>query len=142
MDRMLRRPTLRAFILAALLSGVSFASATAGETSSPCVPMPVVHRAVPPIDPQLPRDAIAVASLNMAARPEITDTLAAWTQRRSIDVLLLQEVGGPSVDGEAFVASLSERLGFHFAYAPATVFGDASKQGLAIVSRDPITDVR
>ena len=56
--------------------------------------------------------------------------------------MLLQEVGGHGVDGATFVASLGHQLGYHFAYAPADRFGDEETQGLAIMSRGPIDDVR
>jgi endonuclease/exonuclease/phosphatase family metal-dependent hydrolase len=82
-----------------------------------------------------------IASLNMAGQPRIADALASWVRTRGLDVVLLQEVGGHGVDGAAFVAALGERLGYHSAYAPADQFGDQT-QGLAIVSRGPIDDVR
>jgi endonuclease/exonuclease/phosphatase family metal-dependent hydrolase len=80
--------------------------------------------------------------LNLAAQPQIADALTAWTESRTIDILLLQEVGDGSFDGAAFVSALSARLGFHSVYAAANVMGDGHTQGLAIVSRYPLDDVR
>jgi endonuclease/exonuclease/phosphatase family metal-dependent hydrolase len=78
----------------------------------------------------------------MAGQPRIEDALASWVRRRESDVVLLQEVGGHGVDGATFVASLGQRLGYHSTYAPADRFGDEETQGLAILSRGPIDDVR
>jgi len=80
--------------------------------------------------------------LNLAAQPQITDAVTAWTESRAIDILLLQEVGDGSFDGAAFVAALSERLDFHSVYAAANIMGKGHTQGLAIVSRYPLDDVR
>src|SRR6478736_1741808 len=86
--------------------------------------------------------SVAIVSLNMAGQPRIEDALASWVRRRESDVVLLQEVGGHGVDGATFVASLGQRLGYHSTYAPADRFGDEETQGLAILSRGPIDDVR
>jgi endonuclease/exonuclease/phosphatase family metal-dependent hydrolase len=139
---MLRGSVTRPLILAVLLSGMSLAAAAPGAASAPCTPLPVTHRAAQIIPAQPTQHGLGVASLNMAGKPQIEDALTAWAQQRGIDILLLQEVGDLSVDGATFVAALSERLGFHFAYAPANVFAEARTQGLAIVSRHPITDVQ
>ena len=89
-----------------------------------------------------PADVVTVGSLNLHGEAQIGDTLAAWAERRGIDVLLLQEVGHPEVDGEPFAAALSERLRFHSVYAPATVLEGERAQGLAILSRYPLESVR
>jgi len=57
-------------------------------------------------------------------------------------VLLLQEVGGAKGDGAAFVEALAARLRYHLVYAPANLMGDGEMQGLAILSREPLTEVR
>jgi endonuclease/exonuclease/phosphatase family metal-dependent hydrolase len=93
-------------------------------------------------DQSQPSRTFTIASLNLAGQPRIAEALEAWTQAREIDILLLQEVGHRSLDGEAFVATLSERLQFHSVYAPANPIGDTHTQGLAIVSRYPLDHVR
>lgn len=103
--------------------------------------MPVTHRVASPSDPTA-RHGLVIASLNMAGRPDIGEVIRAWARQRAIDVLLLQEVGDVSKGGEGFVATLGERLGFHAAYAPARRLNNAHTQGLAIVSRHPLTEVR
>ncbi len=99
---------------------------------------PAAATSAPPPTPA----SVAIASLNMAGQPRIEDALASWVRRRGSDVVLLQEVGGHGVDGATFVASLGQQLGYHFVYAPADRFGDEVTQGLAIMSRGPIDDVR
>ena len=99
---------------------------------------PAAATSAPPPTPA----SVSIASLNMAGQPRIEDALASWVRRRGSDVVLLQEVGGHGVDGATFVASLGHQLGYHFVYAPADRFGDEVTQGLAIMSRGPIDDVR
>src|SRR5262245_56344713 len=105
--------------MAAAVLGVATFAAGRAEASASCAPVGVVERQSSATDTQVAQRPFTIASLNMAGQPQLEKVLAAWTAERSIDTLLLQEVGHPSVDGAAFVASLSERLGFHFAYAPA-----------------------
>jgi endonuclease/exonuclease/phosphatase family metal-dependent hydrolase len=115
------------------------------EAKDPCVAWPVAHTASLATAVQTAKnpDTFAVASLNMAGRSRIADVLMEWTDQRALDVLLLQEVGEESNDGARFANELAERLGFHVAYAPANRLGDTSStQGLAIVSRYPLNDVR
>lgn len=113
------------------------------DASSPCVPRPTtVGFSVPTTSQSPDHTHTVVASLNLAGEARIASELVAWTRQRNIDILLLQEVGHPSNDGAAFVAALSEQLGSHFAYAPATTIDETGSQGLAIVSRYPIEDIR
>ena len=115
------------------------------EAKDPCVAWPVAHTASQATAAQTAKDpdTFAVASLNMAGQSRIADVLMEWTHQRTLDVLLLQEVGEKSNDGARFAADLAERLGFHVAYAPANRLGETtSTQGLAIVSRYPLADVR
>lgn len=119
------------------------ATATRAETPTPCVSPPIAQRqASASADQSQSSRMVTIASLNLAGQPRIADALEAWTQTREIDILLLQEVGHRSLDGEAFVAALSERLQFHAIYAPANLIGDTHTQGLAIVSRYPLDHVR
>jgi endonuclease/exonuclease/phosphatase family metal-dependent hydrolase len=111
------------------------------ETRAPCISHPVAQGEVDAPAEQ-PAHTFTIASLNLAGQPQIAEPVATWTAKRAIDILLLQEVGHPSDDGETFVAALSERLGYHFVYAAANVVGKAHTQGLAIVSRYPLDDVR
>lgn len=129
----------RALALATLLGVFSVHAAQAGETDR-CAPMPVTHHVASAIAQPAPRGTV-IASLNMAGRADIRDVLVAWARQRAIDVLLLQEVGGQSEDGERFVTTLGERLGFHVAYAPANRLDETHTQGLAIVSRQPLNEV-
>ena len=126
-----------------LLTGIFFgmAMASAGAEAPPCAPF-AVARQEPGTRTDAPARPFTIGSLNLAGKAQIGDALAAWAERRGIDVLLLQEVGHPSVGGEAYVAALSERLGFHAVYAPAYVIGESHTQGLAIVSRYPLDAVR
>jgi endonuclease/exonuclease/phosphatase family metal-dependent hydrolase len=126
-------------------AGVLLACASYAYAATPatCAPEPVTHASVDadvdgPVDST---SALTIASLNMAGHPQITDVLSAWVRDRSVDVLLLQEVGNETNDGAAFIASLSRQLGLGVAYAPATRFENGSAQGLAIVSRYPLNDV-
>lgn len=112
------------------------------EASDACVPMPVTAGAAPAASQVISQDRMAIASLNIAGNPRIADALVDWTRERAFDVLLLQEVGSSSHDGAEFAAALSARLGYHFAYAPAQPLGKSGTQGLAIVSRHPLRDIR
>ena len=127
--------------LAALCLAVT-AAAPVVDASSPCVPRPTTISLSPPRNAPAHPAPTVVASLNLAGQDRIASELVAWTHLRNIDILLLQEVGHPSIDGAAFVAALSEQLGFQFAYAPANLIDEAGSQGLAIVSRYPLDDVR
>jgi endonuclease/exonuclease/phosphatase family metal-dependent hydrolase len=128
-------------LFAAALYG-ALALATPAVASTPCVPLSVTEgpNTAATLDPD--QSTFTIASLNLAGRAEIADALETWIRTRLFDIILLQEVGHRSIDGEAFMAALSDRLGFHFAYAPADVLDDAHTQGLAIVSRYPLDDVR
>jgi endonuclease/exonuclease/phosphatase family metal-dependent hydrolase len=127
------------FVAATAFCGISVASLRT-EPLTPCAPLPTTQRQVSPSAGQTSR-AFTIASLNLAGQPNIGDALETWTQSRGIDVLLLQEVGHRTVDGNAFVAALSERLNFHSVYAPANPM-EGNTQGLAIVSRYPLSNVR
>jgi endonuclease/exonuclease/phosphatase family metal-dependent hydrolase len=104
--------------------------------------MPVAQSAAVMNDLQPAQNGLSIASLNTAGDPRTADTLARWARERAIDVLLLQEVGSRSHDGAAFVAALSDRLGYGFAYSPAQRLGIEETQGLAILSRDRLEDIR
>jgi endonuclease/exonuclease/phosphatase family metal-dependent hydrolase len=127
-------------VVSVLLTCASLAHAAA---PAPCVPRPVTHASADSdVDGPLGSEAsFTVASLNVAGRARITDVLSAWVHDRAVDVLLLQEVGDETDDGAAFIASLGQRLGLGFAYAPATRLENGHAQGLAIVSRYPLDEV-
>jgi endonuclease/exonuclease/phosphatase family metal-dependent hydrolase len=133
-----RVPPLRIGILCCLV----FAGATRVDASVPCVPGPVTHGAISADAPSPATDLLTIGSLNIHGRPDIIEALVRWTHERVLDILMLQEVGQLSVDGAALGSMLSERLGFHFVYAPARLVGDTQTQGLAIVSRYPLGNVR
>jgi endonuclease/exonuclease/phosphatase family metal-dependent hydrolase len=86
-------------------------------------------------------ETLTIASLNVAGQARIAEALERWTLERRIDVLLLQEVGSTSNDGEVFVTSLGERLAAHFAYASSDSPTSSRRQGLAIVSRYMLADI-
>jgi endonuclease/exonuclease/phosphatase family metal-dependent hydrolase len=119
-----------------------FTGATPVEGSNPCAPMPVTLGASAAADHPPPQDLLSIASLNIAGDPRIGDVLAGWARQRAFDVLLLQEVGDRSQDGASFVTALSNRLGYEFAYAPANRLGDTETQGLAIMSRHRLENIR
>lgn len=116
------------------------------EASGPCVPEPLSRSAIGGIDhePPQPRPQyrLTIASLNIAGQGRTAEPLASWKQQRSLDVLLLQEVGHTSMDGGAFIAELSERMSLHYAYAPTDRLENGYTQGLAILSRFPLDEVR
>lgn len=126
-----------------VVSLVAIVPADVVDAATPCAPLATtIGQSVPATAaPGSPKPAV-VASLNLAGEARILGEVVAWTHQRHIDVLLLQEVGPPSSDGAAFVAALSEQLGFQSAYAPADIIGGAGSQGLAIVSRYPLDDIR
>jgi endonuclease/exonuclease/phosphatase family metal-dependent hydrolase len=141
-----RRPMPRAprklvLGLAAWLFGV-LVPATCGAASNPCVPMPVTLRTAATSALAPAQDSFTVASLNIAGHARIADTLSAWVQERGFDVLFLQEVGDRSADDASFIAALSDRLGYQLAYASADPLGHTKTQGLAILSRYRLDDVR
>ena len=127
-------------IVSAILACASFAHAAAPV---PCAPEPatfvsVVGNVDGPADPDA---SLTIATLNMGGHAQIAEALSTWVYSRAIDVLLLQEVGNETEDGAAFIASLGQRLGLGFVYAPATRFESGNAQGLAIVSRYPLDEV-
>ena len=140
-DGLVKRDRLKpGFARAATLCLALAATARLGASASnPCLPLPVIERAAAPAE-QPPKDMLTIASLNMAGQPRIADALAAWTELRGIDVLLLQEVGPTVSDGEKFVLAMSARLGFNVVFAPA-YSPQTYHQGLAIMSRYPLHDV-
>jgi hypothetical protein len=121
---------------------VVFVAAPHLEASTPCAPRSVTHARISTVDHYPAKDAVTIASLNIAGHPRVADAVVAWTHAREVDILFLQEVGDASTDGGAFAAALIERLCFYFAYASANRVGDVQTQGLAIVSRYPLDDVR
>ena len=122
--------------LCAMLAGPAQA-----DPSRPCAPMPVAGQDVSG-PPEQPARVFTIASLNLAGQAQIGDVVAAWVQKRGIDILLLQEVGDSSMDGQSVVSALGDRLMFHSLYAPAYVAGGTHTQGLAIVSRYPLESAR
>jgi endonuclease/exonuclease/phosphatase family metal-dependent hydrolase len=110
------------------------------------VPKPISHGPIAGSDhepPQPhPQQTVTIASVNIAGQGRTADILGAWKQQRSLDVLLLQEVGHASTDGRTLIAQLSERMGVHYAYAPAEFFENGYTHGLAILSRFPLDEVQ
>jgi endonuclease/exonuclease/phosphatase family metal-dependent hydrolase len=86
-----------------------------------------------------------VASVNMAGEVRVGEILEAWKLADSVghaDILLLQEVRQSNGNGEAVTEALSRRLGLSVAYAPADLLENGHTQGLAILSRYPLKQVR
>jgi endonuclease/exonuclease/phosphatase family metal-dependent hydrolase len=129
-----------AYCLGACLVSVFIATARI-EAVGPCVAMPITQRAATSPPAQSP-DSLSIASLNMHHDGRVSDGVAAWVRERGVDVLLLQEVGDGSANGAALADALSDRLGYHLAYAGVDRLGDAATQGLAVLSRYPLNDVR
>ncbi len=127
-------------VVAASVLGVVSGRPLQAETPKPCAP-PGIERRQGTTAPDQSSRVFTIASLNLAGQPDIADALIEWTHGRKIDILLLQEVGHSSLDGGAFVAAVSGRLGFHSAYAPANRMGATHTQGLAIISRYPLEGV-
>jgi endonuclease/exonuclease/phosphatase family metal-dependent hydrolase len=132
------RAGVRLTLLAAWVS-VLPSSALAG-TPNPCVTPAVVLRSITAAADLPTTDAIVVASLNMHGQEGIVENLSAWVDLRTVDILLLQEVGRVSADGQAFAGVLAARLGFGFAFAPVIPYDNGHAQGVAIFSRFPIED--
>lgn len=126
-----------------LMIVLSSAAPSADAASCPSAPLPPIYGAASTAGrSREPHPDLAIASLNIAGKAGIRDEVIAWTKQRALDVLLLQEVGSLSLDGAAFSADVSTRLGFHFAYAAADRLDRGQTQGLAIVSRYPLEDIR
>jgi endonuclease/exonuclease/phosphatase family metal-dependent hydrolase len=116
------------------------------EASGPCAANPTSNSSIDVVDHEppesRPRSELTIASVNIAGQGRTADILAFWTHQRSLDILLLQEVGHTSTDGRTFIADLSERMGVHYAYAPSDVLENGYTHGLAILSRFPLDEVR
>jgi endonuclease/exonuclease/phosphatase family metal-dependent hydrolase len=136
MRRKAGRPAVR--LIASIILVV--AGATRLYAADSCMPPAVTQAAAGPGNQPPREDQLTIASLNIAGNPRTADMLARWTTERSLDVLLLQEVGGSSLDGASFVETLGGRLGYSSAYAPAARLGDSKTQGLAVLSRLPLED--
>jgi endonuclease/exonuclease/phosphatase family metal-dependent hydrolase len=128
----------------ALCLGASlvFVQATTVESSDRCVPMPVTQGAGASEQSEAHHRLVTIGSVNIAGNPLVRDVLTGWASDRALDVLLLQEVGDRSHDGASFATAVAHDLGYNFAYAPADRLGDTETQGLAILSRYPLDDVR
>jgi endonuclease/exonuclease/phosphatase family metal-dependent hydrolase len=87
-------------------------------------------------------DSLTVGSVNIHGGHRITDPLVAWIESRSLDIVVLQEVGYASTDGATITTELAGRLGFHAAYVPAFRRDGGETQGLATLSRYPLEDVQ
>ena len=115
-------------------------AATPVDAADACAPMPAVTGAGAADVPRSTPQHVGVASLNIAGQARIGESLARWIRDRESDIVLLQEVGSGALDGAALTATLAERLGYAYVYAPADRLGDRQTQGLAILSRDPLVD--
>ena len=109
-------------------NGVRWTGTSARSPNGPVRPRPVGER-------------VRVATWNVASTRDV-DGLAAEIAARpaigSADVLLLQEV--ERYPREDLPRRLAQRLDVHYVYAPARAAG-AGTHGLAILSRNPITEV-
>lgn len=129
----------RAIACGALASAMSVFTA-APVQAAPCAATTASRQGGPAHSPS-PARSLTIGSLNIAGKHQIVEPLAAWVQKRGLDVVLLQEVGRASIDGERFASTLGGRLGFHAVYAEANVVAGGS-QGLAIVSRYTLDGTR
>jgi len=87
-------------------------------------------------------ESLSVGSVNIHGGHHITDPLVAWIESRSLDVVVLQEVGYASMDGATITTELAGRLGFHSAYVPAFRRENGETQGLAMLSRFQLDDLQ
>jgi len=131
-------------IIGICVGGFAVAVLAAGpiEASTPCTPLPVVEHAAATPSSVPADDGLTIASVNIAGKAAISDALDALSRQRDVDILLLQEVGDRSLDGAEFTAQLADRLGYHAVYAPADRLDGPATQGLAILSRGKLDDVR
>jgi endonuclease/exonuclease/phosphatase family metal-dependent hydrolase len=86
---------------------------------------------------------ISVVTLNMAKETDIEKILGELRARpalRDADVLLLQEVSQAQGERSCVAEHLAARLGLQIAYSPAET--GVTDQGLAILSRFPLRDIR
>lgn len=86
---------------------------------------------------------ISVVTLNMAregSMATVVREVQSVPALRDADILLLQEVKHEPGEPECVAAQLAARLGLRVAYSPAA--SGATDEGLAILSRYPIKDVR
>jgi endonuclease/exonuclease/phosphatase family metal-dependent hydrolase len=131
------------FVAAAVLL-LAFTSPAYSDNLDRCVPGPA-EAADSPGPSRPPTGWLTIASLNMAGERRATEILAAWERARAIsgaDVLLLQEVRHSTDPASNVTATLSRYLGFHSAYAPASLLDNGDTDGLAILSRHPLTHLR
>lgn len=85
---------------------------------------------------------VSIVSMNMARESDVSKVLAgidAAPRLRETDVFLLQEVRNED-DKPSVAEQLAEKLGYRAAFSPATK--GVYDQGLAIVSKYPLRDVR
>ena len=136
---------MRSLLVLGASIGVLAAPPLSFGVAVPCSPGPIYQAvAVPALTARQPPSAgpVTIASLNIAGESLIVDAIADWSRQRAVDVLFLQEVGGDDEDGQSVAAALGQRMGFASAYSPARPYADSGNaQGLAIVSRFPLTDV-
>ena len=109
--------------------------------ASPCEPPKVARHVVDGVTGAPAPDSLTVASFNIHGGYRIIDPLVAWVESRALDVVVLQEVGNQTMDGDAIAMELAGRLGFHAAYVP-TRREEGFTQGLAMLSRYPLDDLR
>ncbi len=94
-------------------------------------------------DPVQSGPGISVLTLNMAKETglqKILDEFHATPALQNGDILLLQEVKQDDGARQCAAEALAASLGLHVAYSPATT--GVTDQGLAILSRYPLRDVR
>jgi endonuclease/exonuclease/phosphatase family metal-dependent hydrolase len=125
-----------------LAASLVLAQATTVESSDRCVPLPVTRGAAASEQSKTYDRFVTIGSLNIAGNAHVRDVLTGWAGARALDGLLLQEVGDHSHDGASFAMEVANDLGYNFAYAPAERLGDTETQGLAILSRYRLDDVR
>ena len=131
---------------AAVVISLLFTPRISLGAAGPCDPKPISQNWFVGSKQESPqvraRSTVTIGSVNIAGQGQTADILASWAQQRSLDVLLLQEVGHTSIDGRRFITQLSERMGVHYAYAPAEFLENGHTHGLAILSRFPLDEVQ
>jgi endonuclease/exonuclease/phosphatase family metal-dependent hydrolase len=83
---------------------------------------------------------MSVITLNMAKETDIDKIISELRAFRDVDMLLLQEVKQDQGQRQCSAEQIAALLGLHVAYSPAE--SGVTDQGLAILSRFPLHDVR
>jgi endonuclease/exonuclease/phosphatase family metal-dependent hydrolase len=108
----------------------------------PTIPGVVAFQGSTP-SPTADARSLTVASLNMARKSNFKEVLRdtrGLFERHKVDILFLQEVEQDVGDPELIAEELARTFDFHWHFAPTDFWEDGGMQGLATLSRFPVTD--